>query len=84
MTYYKVINRETRNAQIFSQEEMQNFFYSGLEKGKKPLNDWKDYAVSTTESPQDKEILKFINTIAISLFSVACVILISNFITNLF
>jgi len=84
MTYYKVINRATRNEQIFSKKEMENFFYSGLEKGKKPLNNWRDYAVSQTLSPKHKALNNFIDAIAISCFSLAFVILITEIVRDNF
>ena len=74
MNYFKVINRTTRAEQIFNTNEALRFFKK---------NNIRDYAISQTLSPRDNTINNFINTIAISFFSVAFVILISNIIFDI-
>ena len=73
MLYYKVTNRTTRKSLILNESEFLQFFCK---------NNFRDYATEKTLSPKDQEINDFINTIAISLFSVAMVVLISNIITK--
>ena len=81
MTYYKVTNRTTRQEQIFTNDEVLQFFKCTYRDNKAHYkNDIKNYAISQTLSPKDTQINKFIDTIAVSLFSVAFVILISNII----
>jgi len=79
MNYYKVVNRTTRQEQIFSNDEALKFFKCTW-RGNKPhyKNNIKDYAISQTLSPKDRQINNFIDTLAVSFFSVAFVILISN------
>jgi len=74
MTYFKVVNRTTRTEQIFNHNEAIQFFKK---------NNIREYAVSNALNPKDTIINNFVNTIAISFFSVAFVILISNVIFNL-
>lgn len=74
MTYFKVVNRETRQEQIFTNDELNTFLVK---------NKFNDYAISRTLSPKDKQINEVIDTIAVSCFSVAFIVLITNFITNL-
>ena len=81
MNYYKVTNRTTRQEQIFSNDEALKFFKCTYRDNKAHYkNDIRNYAISQTLSPKDTQIQNFINTVAISFFSVALVILISNFI----
>lgn len=74
MVYFKVVNRTTRTEQLFNHNEAIQFFKK---------NNIREYAVSNALSPKDKKINDFINTVAISFFSVAFVILISNIIFDL-
>ena len=74
MTYFKVVNRETRQAQIFTNDELSTFLVK---------NKFNDYAISKTLSPKDKAFNDVLDTIAISCFSLAFIVLITNFITNL-
>ena len=69
MLYYKVTNRTTRKSLILNESEFVKFFCK---------NNFRDYATEKTLSPKDQQINDFINTIAISLFSVAMVVFISN------
>jgi len=73
MLYFKVTNRTTRETQLLSKDEVLKFFNK---------NNIKDYAVSNALSPKEQQFNDFINTIAISFFSVAFVVLISNIITK--
>jgi len=74
MRYFKVTNRQTRNAQILNDVEFSVFFKK---------NNIRDYAIYKTLSPKDKAFNNMIDTIATSLFAVAFIVLITNFITNL-
>ena len=73
MLYFQVTNRTTRETQLLNKDEVLKFFNK---------NNIKDYAVAKALSPKDQQINDFINTIAISFFSVAFVVLISNIITK--
>jgi|TARA_X000001036_G_C20129593_1_gene582744 hypothetical protein len=84
MTYYKVTNRTTRKEQIFSNDEVLQFFKCTYRDNKAHYkNDIKNYAISQTLNPKDRQINNFIDAVAISLFSVAFVILISNIIFDI-
>ena len=74
MRYFKVTNRETRNAQILNNEEFSLFFKK---------NNIRDYAIYKTLSPKDKQINDFIDSVAISFFSLAFIVLTTHLITNL-
>ena len=74
MRYFKVTNRQTRNAQILNDVEFSVFFKK---------NNIRDYAIYKTLSPKDKAFNNMIDTIATSLFAVAFIVLITKFITNL-
>ncbi len=74
MRYFKVTNRQTRNAQILNDVEFSVFFKK---------NNIRDYAIYKSLSPKDKAFNNMIDTIATSLFAVAFIVLITNFITNL-
>ncbi|QDP62808.1 MAG: hypothetical protein Unbinned579contig1003_3 [Prokaryotic dsDNA virus sp.] len=53
MTQFRVINRETREEQVFNTEEIQRFFhleYCEQTKKIKHYNKWSDYAVSTIKT----------------------------------
>ena len=67
MTHYKVINRTTRQTQIFNAKEYANFF--GYLGGGKYRNNRNNYAVSTTLSPKDTERNNLIDTIGFVVFS---------------
>ena len=73
MYYYKVTNRTTRKSLILNESEFVQFFCK---------NNFRDYATEKTLSPKEKQFNDFINTIAISLFSVAIIVLITNIITK--
>lgn len=74
MKHFKVTNRQTRNEQILNEVEFSLFFKK---------NNIRDYAIYKTLSPKDKAFNDMLDTIAVSLFAVAFIVLISNFITNL-
>jgi len=74
MRYFKVTNRETRNAQILNNEEFSSFFKK---------NNIRDYAIYKTLSPKDKQINDFIDSVAISFFSLAFIVLTTHLLTNL-
>ena len=82
MTQFKVINRVTKEVQVFNSEEILNFFrceYDPQTKKIKYYNNIRDYAISEVKS-------KFENTeslcsiIAIAGCSVALVVLITDII----
>ena len=75
MNYYKLTNRTSRKEQILSNKEFSLFA---------KRNNLRDYAITTELSPQDKTINRFLNTVAISCFSFAIVILISEMIKDIF
>lgn len=75
MRYFKVTNRETRNAQILNDVEFAVFFKK---------NNIRDYAIYKSLSPKDKQINDFIDTIASSLFAVAFIVLATELITRIF
>ena len=75
MRYFKVTNRETRNAQTLTELELSTFFKK---------NSVRDYAISNTLSPKDKQINNFVDAIAISCFSLAFIILITEIIRDNF
>jgi hypothetical protein len=74
MNYFSVTNRNTRKQQILNTNEILLFFKK---------NNIKEYAVRETLSPTAKKYDTILNTIAVSFFSVAFVILISDLIFNL-
>lgn len=75
MTYFKVVNRETRQAQIFTNDELNTF----LSK-----NSFNDYAISRTLSPKDKAFNDVVDTILVSSFSLAIIVLTTELITRIF
>lgn len=75
MRYFKVTNRETRNAQILNDVEFAVFFKK---------NDIRDYAIYKSLSPKDKQINNFIDSVATSLFAVAFIVLATEIITRIF
>lgn len=75
MRYFKVTNRETRNAQILNDVEFSVFFKK---------NNIRDYAIYKSLSPKDKQINNFIDTIATALFSVVFIVLATELITRIF
>lgn len=75
MRYFKVTNRETRNAQILNDVEFSVFFKK---------NDIRDYAIYKSLSPKDKQINNFIDSVATSLFAVAFIVLATEIITRIF
>ena len=81
-TQFKVINRETKEVQIFNSEEILNFFrceYDPQTKKIKYYNNIRDYAISEVKSKlQNTENLCSI--IAIAGCSVALVVLITDLI----
>lgn len=74
MNYFKVVNRTTRTEQIFNTNEALKFFKK---------NNIRDYAISQTLSPKQQSFNDFINTVAVSFFSVAFIILISNIVFDI-
>ena len=81
-TQFKVINRETKEVQIFNSEEILNFFrceYDPQTKKIKYYNNIRDYAISQVKSKlENTESLCSI--IAIAGCSVALVVLITDII----
>ena len=75
MTYFKVVNRQTRQAQIFTNDELNTF----LSK-----NNFNDYAISRTLSPKDKAFNDVVDTILVSSFSLAIIVLTTELITRIF
>lgn len=75
MRYFKVTNRETRNAQILNDVEFSVFFKK---------NDIRDYAIYKSLSPKDKQINNFIDSVAISCFGLAFIILITEIVRDNF
>ncbi len=74
MNYFSVTNRNTRKQQILNSNEISLFFKK---------NNIKEYAISETLSPTAKKYDNILNTFAVSFFSVAFIILISDLIFNL-
>ncbi len=75
MRYFKITNRETRSAQILTELELTTFFKK---------NSIRDYAISNTLSPKDKQINNFIDVVAVSCFGLAFIILITEIIRDNF
>ena len=75
MKYYKVINRETRKEQIFTNDELNTFLVK---------NKFNDYAISKTLSPKDQAFNNMLDSIAIACFSLAFIVLATEFITRIF
>lgn len=75
MTYFKVTHRETRQEQIFTNDELNTF----LSKNK-----FNDYAICKTLSPRDRAFNNMLDTIATALFSVAFIIIATEVITRIF
>ena len=74
--YFKVINRATREQQVFNSDELTRFFqaeYCNETKTIKYKNQFNDYAVSQFEDDLFKNVV-------ISIFTVAFVVLTSKFI----
>ena len=64
---FRVINRTTREEQVFNSDELQRFFYCEYDNQTDTIkynNEWKDYAVSLKRTDTDK-ILLIINCLAI-------------------
>tara|TARA_R100001086_G_C11753965_1_gene236182 strand:- start:126 stop:386 length:261 start_codon:yes stop_codon:yes gene_type:complete len=77
--YFKVINRETREEQIFNSEEFKRFFYCFYDeqtKKVKYINNMRDYAIHCIKEDGDEWILN----LAISFFGVGLVICITKII----
>ena len=75
MTYFKVVNRETRKEQIFTNDELNTFLIR---------NKFNDYAISKTLSPRNKAFNNMLDTIAVACFSLAFIVLATEFITRIF
>ena len=74
--YFKVVNRQTREEQVFNSEELDQFFraeFCNETKTIKYKNQFNDYAVSQFEDDLFKNVV-------ISIFTVAFVVLTSKFI----
>jgi hypothetical protein len=80
MTQFKVINRVTREEQIFNSKEFKRFFYCEFDhktgKLKYNLNDMNDYAITQVKQPKETllEVLGF------SFLGIAIVILVTKII----
>ncbi len=64
---FRVINRTTREEQVFNSDELQRFFYCEYDNQTDTIkynNEWKDYAVSLKRTDTEK-ILLIINCLAI-------------------
>ena len=64
---FRVINRTTREEQVFNSDELQRFFYCEYDNQTDTIkynNEWKDYAVSLKRTDTEK-ILLIINCTAI-------------------
>ena len=64
---FKVINRTTREEQVFNSDELQRFFYCEYDSRTDTIkynNEWKDYAISLKRTDTEK-ILLIINCLAI-------------------
>ena len=75
---FKVINRETREEQIFNSEELDRFFYAFYDeqtKKVKYINNIRDYAIHTIKN-EDEWMLN----LALSFLSVGLVICITKII----
>ena len=75
MTYFKVINRQTRVSQILNSKEVATFFRN---------NNARDYAVSNALSPKDRALNNLLNSIVIASFGLAIVILATEIVRNIF
>lgn len=75
MRYFKITNRETRNAQTLTELELTTFFKK---------NNVRNYAVSQTLSPKDKNYNDVLDTLAISCFALAFIILITEIVRDNF
>jgi hypothetical protein len=79
MTQFKVINRETKEVQIFNTEEILNFFrceYDPQTKKVKYYNNMRDYAISEVKS----KIPSIVDTFIKSVIAVAIVVLTTDLI----
>jgi len=79
MTQFKVINRETKEVQIFNTEEILTFFrceYDPQTKKVKYYNNMRDYAISTVKSKIPSIVDAFIK----SVIAVAIVVLTTDLI----
>ena len=79
MTQFKVINRVTKEVQIFNTEEILNFFrceYDPQTKKVKYYNNMRDYAISTVKS----KILSIVDAFIKSVIAVAIVVLTTDLI----
>lgn len=76
---FKVINRTTREEQVFNSEEINKFFYCVYDKQTDKIkynNNIRDYAISHYKSDSNSEIWKFIDSVffaVCSLFIIVCI-----------
>ena len=83
MTQFKVINRETKEVQIFNTEEILTFFrceYDPQTKKVKYYNNMRDYAISEVKS----KIPTIVDTVIKSVIAVAIVVLTTELILKWF
>ena len=78
---FKVINRVTREEQIFNSEELRKFFYCEYDPQTEKIkynNEWKDYAISSVKPPEETwmEVLGF------SFLGLAIIILVTKIIMS--
>tara|TARA_R110002020_G_scaffold137736_3_gene307212 strand:- start:397 stop:648 length:252 start_codon:yes stop_codon:yes gene_type:complete len=79
MTQFKVINRTTREEQIFNSEEINRFFhceYDPQTKKVKYYNRWRDYAVSQIKSKSQE----FLYNLFIGICSIVFIVCVTKFI----
>ena len=70
MKQFRIINRTTKEEQVFNSEQLQRFFYCEYDKQTEKIkynNEWEDYAVSYVYvKPKTDKILLIINCLAIA------------------
>mgnify|MGYP003679641253 FL=1 len=69
MKQFRIINRTTKEEQVFNSEQLQRFFYCEYDNQTEKIkynNEWEDYAVSYVYvKPKTEKILFIINCLAI-------------------
>jgi|TARA_R110000824_G_scaffold379388_1_gene571355 hypothetical protein len=79
MTQFRVINRTTREEQVFNSREFQRFFHCEYDKQTEKIkynNNLSDYAVSEVKSQKNK----LLNAIVISAGAVAIIVCVTKII----
>ena len=78
---FRVINRTTREEQVFNSKELKRFFYCEYDHQTNKIkynNEWKDYAVSPVKSIRES----WLETIGFSCLGLVIVVLVTEIIMS--